>query len=78
MNKHPLYGPAHTISFGKYQGRTLDQISDKDPSYLLWLADNKIMKIKPSFLDAVRRDEVESSVLMEYYHGDWGNRDLHY
>lgn len=74
MTKQP-YGPSHKISFGKYQGLTLDQISDKDPSYLVWLADNKILAIKPSFLDLVRRDEIESDVLMEFSHGDWGDRD---
>lgn len=75
MNKQPLFGPAHRIFFGKYQGLTLDQISDKDPSYVLWLADNKILGIKQSFLDAIRRDEIESDVMMEFSHGDWGDRD---
>jgi hypothetical protein len=58
------------MPFGKYQGLTLYQISDKDPNYILWLADNKILGIKRSFLDAVRRDEIESDVTMEFSHGD--------
>lgn len=48
------------MPFGKYKGRTLDDISDNDPSYIMWLADENVLKIERRFLDAVRQDDMES------------------
>jgi uncharacterized protein (DUF3820 family) len=50
------------MPFGKYKGKTLDDISDDDPSYVVWLADEKVLKIKREFLDAVRQDDMESDM----------------
>ena len=29
--------PTDTITFGKYNGQTFDEIADIDPDYILWL-----------------------------------------
>lgn len=29
--------PSDTITFGKYKGKTFDEISEINPSYILWL-----------------------------------------
>jgi len=47
------------MTFGKYKGRTLDEISNNDPSYVVWLSDEKVLKIEKEFLEAVRRDDME-------------------
>jgi len=39
---------------------TLDQISDNDPSYVVWLADEGVLKIEREFLEAVRMDDMEA------------------
>jgi hypothetical protein len=49
------------MPFGKYKGRTLDDISDLDPGYVVWLADENVLKIEVEFLDAVRWDDMEIS-----------------
>ena len=47
------------MPFGKYRGQALDQISDNDPGYVVWLADENVLKIERGFLDAVRMDDME-------------------
>jgi uncharacterized protein (DUF3820 family) len=41
------------MPFGKYKGQTLDQISNNDPGYVVWLADENVLKIEREFLEAV-------------------------
>ena len=48
------------MPFGKYRGQTLDQISDNDPGYVVWLADENVLKIERGFLDAVCMDDMEA------------------
>jgi F420-dependent methylenetetrahydromethanopterin dehydrogenase len=48
------------MPFGKYRGQTLDQISDNDTGYILWLADENVLRIEREFLDAVRMDDMEA------------------
>ena len=55
------------MSFGKYKGRTLDDISDLDPGYVVWLADENVLKIDDEILDAVRCDDMEIST----YEDQW-------
>lgn len=61
--KAPVLRPVSAdfvMPFGKYKDYTLDRISDDDPGYIVWLADNNVLKIKRKFLDAVRRDAMEA------------------
>ena len=48
------------MTFGKYKGQTLDEISDNDPGYVVWLADANVLRIDREFLDAVRMDDMEA------------------
>ena len=56
----PTCSADFVMPFGKYKGRTLDDISDNDPEYVVWLADENVLKIERRFLDAVRQDDMES------------------
>ena len=61
------------MPFGKYRGHSLDQISDNDPGYVVWLADENVLKIERKFLDAVRMDDMEAEsemrdIINEYVH----------
>ena len=40
-----------TLEFGKYRGKTLLELSDLDPSYLIWLAENSIVKVPSDLLN---------------------------
>lgn len=53
------------LTFGKYKGRTLDEVSDFDPGYVVWLADNKVLNIEKKFLDAVRTDAIEFDDILD-------------
>ena len=45
------------ITFGKYKGKTFDEIADIDSGYILWLAENvKDVKLPKDFLTAVEMD----------------------
>ena len=52
MNK-----PEDTITFGKYKGKTFDEIANIDPDYILWLDENvKDVKLPKKWLEAVKMD----------------------
>ena len=48
------------MPFGKYKGRTLGQISDNDPGYVMGLADENVLQIEHEFLAAVHMDDMEN------------------
>lgn len=56
------------MSFGKYQGRTLGEISRSEPTYLAWLLDNAT-SLSNSFREALR------SVLFATHSYDHGFAD---
>ena len=56
----PICSADWVMPFGKYRGKTLEQISDTDPGYIMWLADENVLQIEREFLDAVRRDDMEN------------------
>lgn len=67
------------MPFGKYRGKSLDEIADGDPGYIVWLADERVLRVEREFLDACRMDDYEDDALgealMDWRHGDYGNRD---
>jgi hypothetical protein len=71
-NNHPLppCSADFVMSFGKYKGQTLNQISDIDTGYILWLDDERVLTIEPKFLEAVRRDDMAITT----YGDEWAFR----
>jgi hypothetical protein len=57
------------MPFGKYRGRTLDDISEDDLGYVVWLADENVLTIETQFLDAVRCDYMEQQDGSEFWNG---------
>lgn len=52
-----MKNPEDIINFGKYKGKTFDEISDIEPSYILWLAENvNGMNFNKRWLEAVEWD----------------------
>ena len=46
-----------TITFGKYNGQTFDEIADIDPDYILWLDKNvKDVKLPKKWIECVEMD----------------------
>jgi hypothetical protein len=49
--------PEDIINFGKYKGKTFDEISDIEPSYILWLSKNvEGIKLPKKWLEAIEWD----------------------
>ena len=45
------------LDFGKYKGKTLDEVADIDPSYICWLHENvKTVRIPKWLVEACERD----------------------
>ena len=45
------------INFGKYKGKTFNEISDIEPSYILWLSENvDSIKLPKDWLEAIEWD----------------------
>ena len=65
------------LDFGKYKGKTLDEVGDIDPSYICWLKENvKDVKIPKWYAEACERDvrEWDESIVDEM--GSFGERDF--
>jgi hypothetical protein len=49
--------PEDIITFGKYKGKTFDEIADLDPDYILWLDKNvKNVKLPKKWVEAIEMD----------------------
>lgn len=63
----------YVMTFGKHKGKTLLEILDESPSYIVWLAENDIIKIPDDLLTMACHDTMSPD--FEDLHGDWGCRD---
>ncbi len=50
---------SNTVSFGKYRGQKVSQVLENDPSYILWLHDEKIAKVSEYVLKLADEMDVE-------------------
>ena len=56
-NKPVCVKPEDKITFGKYKGKTFNEIADIDSNYIIWLNENvKTMKLTIKFVDEVQID----------------------
>jgi uncharacterized protein (DUF3820 family) len=61
------------LKFGKFKGKTLEEILDLEPSYIIWLDEAEIIIIPTDILrQAVNLNQGQD---LEDIHGDWGLRD---
>lgn len=58
------------LTFGKYKGMTVEQISNLNPSYLLWLNKNKIQNFELNDYYYFKCIEDRED---EYDRPDWGD-----
>lgn len=67
--------PTDIISFGKYKGKSFDEIAEIEPSYILWLNENvESIKFSKDWLNLVERDERErEDVLLDAW-SEWHAR----
>ena len=60
------------ITFGKYRGKTFDEIANIDPDYILWLDKNvKDVKLPKKWIECVEmdireRDSELHDIILEY------------
>jgi uncharacterized protein (DUF3820 family) len=59
--------------FGKHKGKTLVQILDESPSYIIWLSENNVFKVPDGVLTMAYHDTMSHD--FEDLHNDWGCRD---
>lgn len=63
--------PKDTITFGKFKGKTFDEIAEIEPSYILWLSENiEEIKFPQKWLNAVEWDVRSWEEDMWYVMGD--------
>jgi hypothetical protein len=70
--------PANAVRFGKYAGKTVEEIKEIDPNYLMWVAENFTSKkhkavieyiqkvMKPAFEERDAKAQVEAVLDAEY------------
>lgn len=66
-------GSNYVMTFGKHKGKTLIQILDESPSYIVWLAEKDVVKIPDGLLTTACHDTMSPD--FEDLHSDWGCRD---
>ena len=67
----------YRLKFGKYKGRTLEDVLDKAPEYLDWLLDQEL-ETYPSLKKFLRskQQEIWNNIPDQVdEHEDWGDRD---
>lgn len=64
------------MNFGKYKGQTIEEIINNDPSYILYLSDEKIAKFSEEILDYAEESESEKDFndAMDF---DWDGIDVY-
>ncbi len=63
--------PEDIITFGKYKGKSFDEISEIEPSYIFWLDENVDgIKFSKKWLELVEWDEREREVLLDAW-SEW-------
>jgi hypothetical protein len=66
--------PSDTITFGKYKGKTLNEIAELDAGYIVWLDEEiKSIKIDTDFVSQCLREELECrsaamDIIKEYWY----------
>lgn len=52
QKREPISDRKHVLTFGKYQGDTIDDVLLDDPGYLVWLHNNTDFELNDVLLDA--------------------------
>lgn len=64
--------PEDIISFGKYKGKSFDEIAEIEPSYILWLHENvDSIKFSKKWLDLVEQDMREQREVLLDAWSEW-------
>lgn len=61
------------LTFGKYKLKTVQHILRKDPSYILWLHEEKIVKF-PDEIIQLAEDKLEDEGTLDYGELHYGDR----
>lgn len=54
------------LTFGKHKGKTIRWIIEHDPSYLIYLGDEKIIEIPQEFIDLAEDNILDQMTDIEY------------
>lgn len=54
------------ITFGKYAGKTIGQIADENPGYIVWLSELELVNFPDDILDDASSDYYEELALYAY------------
>lgn len=55
------------MTFGKHMGKTIYWIADNEPSYIVWLSEEEIVKFPKDMLEAAMIDDMNNFPLEEFY-----------
>lgn len=58
------------MPFGKYKGKDLLEISESNPSYIIWLDNADVFRVSNELLKYCNKKINDPT-----FHGDWGWRD---
>jgi len=59
---------ADVITFGKFKGKTIRWISQQEPSYIIWLDEEKIVQFLDEILDNAISDDANNSPPEDYFY----------
>ncbi len=58
---------AVVITFGKFKGKTFDWIAENEPSYIIWLSEEGIVKFSDEILDAAIMDDMNNTPPEDFF-----------
>ncbi len=67
------------FTFGKFKGKTVEYVFNHQPSYLAWAVSQNLIELdkitEKKLIRIMEFENLEHEAMMEFKHGDWGNRD---
>lgn len=66
------------LTFGKYNGQSLEDVLGEDPQYIVWLRNNTFVKIPKDILAKAEETIAYDNAHQESFEDmfpDWGNKD---
>ncbi len=58
---------ADVLTFGKYRGKTVGEVIDLNPGYILWLVDENVIEMPEDMYEGACEEDANQSPPEEFY-----------
>jgi hypothetical protein len=66
----PIKNYDHVFTFGKHKGKTVNEVAEEEPSYIVWLVEENVCEVDEEIYEAAIMDDMNNSPPEDYF---WDN-----